>query len=100
MILVQGGILVGVAVNHVSIYSQVEAIQAYEGSEFEFISEKQVQFSGLIGNKTFQSLKKIHRESNFDTVYITSRGGIISEAKKIANFLYKNKISVVVQKQC
>lgn len=99
VILVQSGVLIGVAVNYTSIYSQAKALQAYKGSEIELRQESDAQLIGLIGTRTFQSLRKQHRESGFDTIHIMSSGGLISEAIKIADYLFENDISVMVEKE-
>ena len=99
-IIVQGGVVIGVAVNYSSIYSEYKAVKAYRGTEIVLRQDKDAQLTGEIGTSTFQSLKTLHRETSFNNLYIMSPGGLISEAKKIAGYLYENNISVIVDNVC
>jgi hypothetical protein len=100
LLLPQAGFAVGGLLNYQSGLDIMLALSKAFGVEARFVGDGLIVLDGVIGIGTFDSLYEQYTWNDVRMIHLTSVGGLLDEAKKIALFVVDKEIAIWVNTTC
>jgi hypothetical protein len=100
LLLPQAGFAIGGLLNYQSGLDIMLALSKAYGVEARFVGDGLIVLDGMIGLGTFESLYEQYIWNDVRMVQLTSGGGLLEEAKKIAVFVREKEIAIWVNSSC
>jgi hypothetical protein len=100
LLIPQAGFAIGGLLNYQSGLDIMLALSKAHGVEARFVGDGLIVLDGVIGFGTFESLYEQYTWNDVTTIHLTSGGGLLDEAKKIALFVGDKEIAIWVSSTC
>ena len=77
-----------------------KSIIEFDGDPIISLGKNKAYLNGIIGQKSFDMLTNINNINEVKVLKLNSPGGLIGKAFKIAEFVKRNGISIIVEDEC